>query len=81
LIWTKLIIFIDTALFFFRNYKFNILRSSFVNNKSREHIKINYYSCILSLKKNNNILIYKYFISLRFYIYEYSIINIIKLFM
>ena len=65
--------------FFFKNYKLNILRSPFVNNNTGEHLEIKYYNSLLNLKKIFNILIYKYFITLRIYVYEHSTLKLIKL--
>ena len=79
LIWTKLMMFIQKSFFFFRNYKSSLIRSPFVNNKTGEHLEIIHYEGVLTLKKKYNIFFYKYFILLKLYIYEHSIINLIKL--
>jgi len=79
LIWIKLMVFVQKSFFFFKNYKLNILRSPFVNNNTGEHLEIKYYNSLLNLKKIFNILIYKYFITLRIYVYEHSTLKLIKL--
>jgi len=79
LIWTKLIMFIRKSSFFFRNYKLNLIRSPFVNNKTGEHLEIIHYEGILNLEKKFNILIYKYFMLLKLYVYEHSILHLTKL--
>jgi len=71
--------FIKKSSFFFRNYKSSLIRSPFVNNKTGEHLEIIHYEGVLTLKKKYNIFFYKYFILLKLYIYEHSIINLIKL--
>ena len=79
LIWTKLIMFIRKSSFSFRNYKLNVIRSPFVNNKTGEHLEIIHYEGILNLEKKSNIFIYKYFMLLKLYVYEHSIVNLTKL--
>ena len=79
LIWIKLINIIRKSFFFLRSQNLNILRAPFINNKTGEHFKINYYQSILSWKKSFDILIYKYFRIIHLYTYEHSTINIIKL--
>ena len=79
LIWTKLMVFIQKSSFFFRNYKSSLIRSPFVNNKTGEHLEIIHYEGILTLEKKYNIFFYKYFMLLKLYIHEHSIINLTKL--
>ena len=56
-----------------------MIRSPFVNNKTGEHLGIVYYEGILNLEKKSNIFIYKYFMLLKLYVYEHSIVNLTKL--
>ena len=80
LIWLKVFIYIKKVSLIFKNYKINILRSPFVNNKSGEHLKINYYKSILAFKNFFNLIIYSYFNGLFLYIYEFNYLKIVKLF-
>lgn len=61
--------------FFSKTIKFNILRSPFVYNKSKEHLGFNKYIIKLSSLKISNIFKYLFFKNLRNYTSNYTLLK------